>query len=234
MRRYAPAVRTVAILLGLAVLGTAPGRADRKGPSIDPLLRRMMRASEKAMADHGRPDAISDDERNFFKSGASVSVDGAVPAVGVRLKLDNASRHAIEKLGIKTYGRMAGFASAVIPMSSLAEVARLTGIQAMQTVVKPKLELDVSRSEVRSSQTATTYGATGNGVIVGNVDTGLDITHPDFRKPDGTTRIKYLWRQDDGCVGTPPPQAAYNFGCLYTEADINASLTGGPLVSAPD
>jgi minor extracellular serine protease Vpr len=233
MRRYAPVVRTAAILLGLALLGIAPGRADQNGPSIDPLLRRMIRASEKAMADHGRPDAITDDERRFFKSVASVSVDGAVPTVGVRLKLDDSSRHAIEKLGIRTYGRMAGFASAFIPMSSLAEVSKLAGIQAMQAVVKPKLELDVSRPEVRSQQTATTYGATGKGVIVGDVDTGLDITHPDFRKPDGTTRIKFLWRQDDACVGTPPPPP-FDFGCLYTEAQINASLTGGPLVPAPD
>ena len=233
MRRYAPALRIAVVLLGLAALGTVPDRADRQGPSIDPLLRRMMRASEKAMADHGRPDAISDDERRFFKSVASVGVDGAVPTVGVRLKLDDASRRAIEMLGIRTYGRMAGFASAVIPMSRLAEVAKLTGIQAMQAVVRPKLELDVSRPEVRSQQTATTYGATGKGVIFGNVDTGLDITHPDFRKADGTTRVKFLWRQDDGCVGTPPPPP-YDFGCLYTEAQINASLTGGPSVPAPD
>src|SRR5258705_8002236 len=114
MRRYAPVVRGVALLLGLALLGTVSGRADRTGPSIDPLLRRMMRASEKAMADHGRPDAISDDERRFFKGVASVGVDGAVPTVGVRLKLDDVSRRAIEKLGIKTYGRMEGFASAVV------------------------------------------------------------------------------------------------------------------------
>src|SRR5689334_15874639 len=85
MRRYAPALRIAVVLLGLAALGTVPDRADRQGPSIDPLLRRMMRASEKAMADHGRPDAISDDERRFFKSVASVGVDGAVPTVGVRL-----------------------------------------------------------------------------------------------------------------------------------------------------
>src|SRR5262245_46677509 len=167
MRRYAPLVRTALVLLGLALLGIAPDRADRKGPSIDPLLRRMMRASEKAMKEHGRPDAITDDERRFFKSVASVSVDGAVPSVGVRLKLDDAARHAIEKLGIKTYGRMDGFASAAIPMSSLDEVSRLVGIQAMQAVVRPKLELDVSRPEVRSTQTANTYGATGKGVIVG-------------------------------------------------------------------
>src|SRR5258705_8422328 len=178
MRGYAPAVRTVAILLGLAVLGTVSGRADRKGPSIDPLLRRMMRAWEKAMADHGRPDAISDGERKFFKSVASVSVDGAVPSVGVRLKLDDASRRAIEKLGIKTYGRMAGFASAVVPMSSLAEVAKLAGIQAMQAVVKPKLELDVSPPQVPSAPTATPYGAPRKRGIVGHPATRIDIPPP--------------------------------------------------------
>ena len=38
-----------------------------------------------------------------------------------------------------------------------------------------------------------TKGFTGAGVIVGDVDTGVDWTHGDFLNPDGTTRILLIW-----------------------------------------
>lgn len=36
---------------------------------------------------------------------------------------------------------------------------------------------------------------TGRGVIVAIIDSGIDYAHPDFRNPDGTTRILELWDQ---------------------------------------
>ena len=36
---------------------------------------------------------------------------------------------------------------------------------------------------------------TGKGTIVAIVDSGIDYAHPDFRNPDGTTRILELWGQ---------------------------------------
>jgi len=35
----------------------------------------------------------------------------------------------------------------------------------------------------------------GTGVIVGVVDVYLDFYHPDFRLPNGRTRVFYLWDQ---------------------------------------
>ena len=49
--------------------------------------------------------------------------------------------------------------------------------------------------EVATLETAQSHNLpqayTGNGVIVGVVDTGIDFNHAAFRKADGTTRVKY-------------------------------------------
>jgi subtilisin family serine protease len=151
------------------------------------------------------------------------------------MRLDDGARGAIEAMGIKTYGALRGFASAVVPIARLKDVAAVPGIETMQIVRIPRPELDVSRAEIRAdlAQSPATFGARGSGVIVGMVDTGVDFRHEDFRRADGTTRIKYLWNQNDSCVGTPPP-FPFDFGCLYTEADINAAIAGTGSITAPD
>ena len=39
------------------------------------------------------------------------------------------------------------------------------------------------------------FSLTGQGILVGIIDSGIDIYHPDFRKDDGTTRIAGLWQE---------------------------------------
>ena len=34
---------------------------------------------------------------------------------------------------------------------------------------------------------------TGEGILMGFVDTGIDYRSPAFRNSDGTSRIKYIW-----------------------------------------
>ncbi len=55
------------------------------------------------------------------------------------------------------------------------------------------------------------YNLTGEGVLIGIVDSGIDYAHPDFRKEDGSTRIALLWDQtlENG---------------VFTEEQINAAL----------
>ncbi len=60
---------------------------------------------------------------------------------------------------------------------------------------------------------------TGNGVIVGYVDTGADFNHDDFKESDGSTRILRFWDQsmpDDG--NSPQP---YGYGFVWDSTDIN-------------
>ena len=233
MRRRSHITRIALVLLSLTLMGSGLGRTDRKKTFVDPLLARIMRASEKAARDTGRPEAIPRDEMSFYARMVAVDDTPAAPAVRVRLRLDAMARQSVERMGIRTYGRLPGFASALVPMHRLAAIAALPGVEGMQAVRIPEMELNVSRAEVLSTQVETNYGSRGKGVILGSVDSGIDWRQQDFRNPDGTTRIKYIWSQDDACIGTPPP-FPFDFGCLYTEADINAALTGGPTITAPD
>ena len=233
MRRSKTITRLSLVLLGLTVLTILPARTEKKKPGVDSMLHRMIKASEKAARDHGRPDAIPAEEIDFFKKTVVAGTRDGVPSVRVRMQVDPSTRQVIERMGIRTYGKTDGFATAVVPIARLAEIADLPGVVRMQAARVYSKEIEVSRVEVRSTNVQATYGSKGKGVIVGNIDTGVDWRNDDFRNPDGTTRIKFLWNQDDECVGTPPP-APWDTGCLYTEADINAALTGGPAITAPD
>lgn len=70
------------------------------------------------------------------------------------------------------------------------------------------------------------YSLTGQGILVGIVDSGIDIFHADFRKEDGSTRIVGLWDQTltpQGERGQVPPEG-YQSGVYFSEESINQIL----------
>jgi subtilisin family serine protease len=50
--------------------------------------------------------------------------------------------------------------------------------------------MDLVRQETHTDEAIAKYGVTGKGVTIAILDRGIDWQHPDFIKPDGTTRIK--------------------------------------------
>jgi subtilisin family serine protease len=102
--------------------------------------------------------------------------------------------------------------------------------------VSPPLRalLDKSGVLTRAAEAhALMPGVTGKGAIVGVVDTGLDITHPDLRNPDGTTRIAWLLDLSAQAYGKHADLET-KFGCndpmygpcaVLGEAEINAFLS---------
>lgn len=105
-------------------------------------------------------------------------------------------------------------------------IEALSSLPEVEFVEKPKslyFQVDVGRqvSCIDAVQEAP-YDLTGRGVLVGIVDSGIDLANPDFRNEDGTTRVAALWDQADR---------------EYTAKEINDFLnaegTGQPAVQQP-
>ena len=116
---------------------------------------------------------------------------------------------------------LGGYAVVVLPQE---EIEAFSALPQVIYVEKPKrLNFAVYRGKQASCFTAVQaapYNLTGEGVLIGIVDSGIDIFHPDFRNPDGTTRITALW--DQTAVGEPP--AGFRRGRLYRREEINTLL----------
>ena len=63
-------------------------------------------------------------------------------------------------------------------------------------------------------------GLTGDGVLMGFIDSGIDLTHPEFLTEDGRTRILFLW--DMTIPGNPPP--GFRKGTVYSAQEIDQGL----------
>lgn len=66
---------------------------------------------------------------------------------------------------------------------------------------------------------------TGNDVIIGYVDTGIDYNHEDFINEDGSTRVLYYWDHSLGYDEERTP-SKYGYGQLWTNEDIDADICG--------
>lgn len=120
-----------------------------------------------------------------------------------------------------------GYAIISIPEAAIDSLSQLPQIEYIE---KPK-NLVLSLYEAKAASCITPVQSaplslTGKGVLVGIVDSGIDIFHPDFRNEDGTTRILELWDQtipedsnDENTI------SFYNRGKIFTREEINLALS---------
>ncbi len=100
----------------------------------------------------------------------------------------------------------------------------LSTLPQIEYIEKPK-NLVLSLYESRAASCITPVQSpprslSGKGVLIGIVDSGIDIFHPDFQNEDGTTRIRELWDQ------TIPDEtdSGYNRGRIFTSEEINRAI----------
>ncbi len=89
--------------------------------------------------------------------------------------------------------------------------------------------MDQARLKTHADEAIAKYGVTGSNAIIAILDRGIDWKNADFRNPDGTTRIEYIFDTLDN-TGANAPGNTWGVGTIYTKAQINAALaTNGTL-----
>lgn len=112
-----------------------------------------------------------------------------------------------------------GIATAFIQEANLTTLRQSPDIEWIAPSMPVEPELDVSAELVKAHIGRTAAGVTGEDVIVGIVDTGINWSLDDFKTADGSsTRILSIWDQTYGS-GTSPPW--FNYGTEWTRTQIN-------------
>lgn len=102
-------------------------------------------------------------------------------------------------------------------MKNLASLAHLPFVSRITRSHPLSIYLDKSVPDIGADmvwgEVKDPYGknATGAGIVIGIVDTGIDTRHPDFSFPNGTTKILYVW--DQTTLGRPPTGFGYGYEC---------------------
>lgn len=140
----------------------------------------------------------------------------------------NGSLERLEQSGIVVEELILGYAILTVPEALLDS---LVALEEIEYVEKPKrLFFEVTEAKNVSCIPQVTLRPpylSGSGCLVAVLDSGIDYRNPDFRNPDGSSRILFLWDQ----TVTPDEQRGFYSpegfakGVEFTKEQIDAALT---------
>lgn len=183
-------------------------RYDKLSPTLAVAVDDFLREGRRGLAPHREHIAL-------------VSVDPAPkpPRVVVFLHpkagadLDHLSEYGVELNGGAAEG---GVRTGIVPLESIDRLSEDPAVSRIVPSQLLRLEMDKARSAVKITSFRKASKLSGKGVVVGTVDTGIEVTHPDF---DG--RILRVWDQTLNGKGVP-------------EGGYGVELTGSAMTQSRD
>lgn len=129
---------------------------------------------------------------------------------------------------LSAYGTVRAVLGRVLTMTttvgSLDDIRNLGFVSTATTSQLLKMSLDVSVPEIGASDVWSGLNdsqgrpLTGQGVVIGIVDTGIDPYHRDFYLDNGSSKILFIWDQMGGRPGPGP----MGIGLEYNRSQIEA------------
>ncbi|MBU0741542.1 S8 family serine peptidase [bacterium] len=200
--------------------------------------------------------AYSDEQLDLI---FGIAGDDPQPLVRVSIALaDGHDVSALANAGIAVYSVHGNRVMADVPVAGLLRLARIEAVQDVDVVKPTRIPEPPTRAKasfadkvlgMRGEGGFDHQGLTGEGVIVGVVDSGIDWRHGDFVNEDGESRIMYLWDMLDssyddsgGTIGNEAPVGIEYMGLdldikqgtLYTRDQLNAALAGSGVCNSVD
>jgi len=234
-----------------------PSSADKLAPELQVL-------SEQFAPTRGGEAGAREDGVGGYTAkqlGEIFGIEGATdnPLVHIVVEVTPQTKaEDLRRAGAKVYFRLGSTVYARAPVSALSALSRSAAVKRVgllkplgMPAPPPSRDAPMFDFPARGGEEPVAPGEfdrqrlTGEGVIVGVVDSGIDWTHPDFIRADGTTRVLLLWDLTDdswrvsaGTVGTSPPTLGEGAeplpGTVYTAAQLNAALKGQGRVNSTD
>lgn len=124
----------------------------------------------------------------------------------------------------EAYSLNGGYAQIIIPKDEIGNLSNAGKV--FRLSLPRRLEYtDIGLGQICAStisQPNSAVMATGEGVLVAVIDSGIRYNHPDFISPSGESRILYLWDQN---IGEDRTANNGGGGTVYTSAQINEALS---------
>ncbi|EOU2124077.1 peptidase S8 [Clostridium perfringens] len=109
-------------------------------------------------------------------------------------------KNSVDAIGAKVEDLGYGFGILIIKVNDLNRIIEIEGLQYIEL---PKILYTSAYDSNRAScipSVWNNYNLTGEGILVGFLDTGIDYTHNAFKDADGNTRIEYIYDLENGVV----------------------------------
>ena len=109
-------------------------------------------------------------------------------------------KNSVDVIGAKVEDLGYGFGILIIKVNDLNRIIELEGLQYIEL---PKILYTSAYDSNRAScipSVWNNYNLTGEGILVGFLDTGIDYTHNAFKDDEGNTRIEYIYDLENGVV----------------------------------
>lgn len=120
-------------------------------------------------------------------------------------------RQSVDKIGGRL--ELLGFGFGIVTIKAV-DIRRISELEGVQYVELPKVLFTSDFESNRACCVPPLWdneGLTGERVLIGFIDTGIDYTHPAFRDDNGNTRIEYIYDLSEG-------------ERVYTKSEINQAL----------